>query len=226
MPQLRLDRTGDVFVLTFQNADASNMLDDSTLDEFNAHLDTVEAASGNVALLITADDEKFFSNGINLDYIQSQGGMPFLLNTFVPRLDQLLQRLARFGCPTLAAINGHAFGGGALIASACDFRTMRADRGFLCFPEVDLGLALSPTMVACVNNLPSEAVRRRLALTGARIGGEEAARLGLVEAAHAPDALQPASLAMAAELAKKNRRAYATIKRSLLGPRWDALLAD
>lgn len=224
MPHLRLDRTGDVFVLTFQNAAGANSLDDGTLDEFNAHLDTVDAADGNVALLITANDEKFFSNGINLDYIQSQGGMPYLLNTFVPRLDQLLQRIARFACPTLAAINGHAFGGGALIAAACDFRVMRADKGFLCFPEVDLGLSLSPTMVACVNNLPGEAVRRRLALTGARIGGEEAARLGLVEAAYPAEALPQAALTLAGELAKKNRRAYSTIKRSLLGPRWDALL--
>ena len=49
MPQLRCERTGDVFVITFDNPAAANALDDTTLDEFNAHLDAIEATEGNVA---------------------------------------------------------------------------------------------------------------------------------------------------------------------------------
>ena len=49
----------------------------------------------------------------------------------------------------MVCISGdNAYGGGALIASACDFRTMRADRGRICFPEIDLKLGLSPAMVS------------------------------------------------------------------------------
>ena len=60
MPQLRCERTGDVFVITLDNPAAANALDDTTLDEFNAHLDAIEATEGNVALLITAEGEFLF----------------------------------------------------------------------------------------------------------------------------------------------------------------------
>ena len=225
MPQLRCERTGDVFVITLDNPAAANALDDTTLDEFNAHLDAIEATEGNVALVITAEDDKFFSNGINLAAMQDKGGITYLVSEFVPRLDRLLVRLAWFGCPTVCAINGHAFGGGALIASVCDFRTMRADRGFFCFPEVDIKLPFTPVMTDCVGNLPNEAARRRMALTGQRVGGSDMLALGLVEAVCPADELAATSLALAAQLAQKHRPTYTAIKRSLLAPRWQKWLA-
>ncbi len=49
--------------------------------------------------------------------------------------------------PTAAAINGHAFGFGALLALACDRRIMRSDRGFFCLPELDLKVAIPRPMM-------------------------------------------------------------------------------
>ncbi len=220
MPQLTLEKHDAVYVLKLNNGAAANSFDDATLDEFNAHLDTVENDPANVALLITSDDAKFFSNGINLEYVQGKGGFPYLLGTFVPRLDQLLVRLALFGCPTVCAINGHAFGGGALLASVCDVRTMRSDRGFFCFPEIDIKLPFTPVMTECVNSLPNEKVRLELALTGRRIGGEEAAAAGIVHAAFDEATLLPGSLALAGQLAGKDRKTYAAIKRGFRAERW------
>jgi enoyl-CoA hydratase/carnithine racemase len=52
--------------------------------------------------------------------------------------------------PVIAAINGHVFGDGAVLACACDFRYMKADRGFFCFPEIDIDIPHMPSMLAIV----------------------------------------------------------------------------
>ena len=225
MNYFALTKQEQVYVLTMKNGLDANRLDDEMLLQFHRYLDTVSNDSAtNLALVITADDEKAFSHGINLEFVQSRGAS-YLFDSFVPSLDALLTRLAWLDVPTVAAINGHAFGGGALIASACDFRTMRADRGFFCFPEVDLKLWLSPVMLECVNNLPNEAARTMLALTGRKLGGEEAAALQIVDAAYPADSLLPNTLQLAAQLASKDRTAYSKIKRGLRATRWAKFVA-
>lgn len=214
MSTMRLEKQENVYLLTLTNGERANTMTDAVLDEYHAALDEVEATQGNTALVITSEDSKFFSNGIDLEYIKSKG-MEYLFSHFGARLDQLLMRVALINVPTIACVNGHAYGGGALLASACDFRTMRADRGFFCFPEVDIKLAFTPAMLASVNLLRNEQLRFEMALTGRPVGGEEAAKKGIVDAAFGAEDLLPKTLAMAAQLATKDRRTYAQIKRDI-----------
>lgn len=214
MSTMRLEKQENVYLLTLNHGERANTMTDAVLDEYHAALDEVEASQGNTALVITSEDPKFFSNGIDLEYIKSKG-MEYLFSHFGARLDQLLMRVALINFPTIACVNGHAYGGGALLASACDFRTMRADRGFFCFPEVDIKLAFTPAMLASVNLLRNEQLRFEMALTGRPVGGEEAAKKGIVDAALPAEELLPKTLAMAAQLATKDRRTYAQIKRDM-----------
>lgn len=214
MSTMRLEKQENVYLLTLTNGERANTMTDAVLDEYHAALDEVEATQGNTALVITSEDPKFFSNGIDLEYIKSKG-MEYLFSHFGARLDQLLMRVALINFPTIACVNGHAYGGGALLSSACDFRTMRADRGFFCFPEVDIKLAFTPAMLASVNLLRNEQLRFEMALTGRPVGGEEAAKKGIVDAALPAEELLPKTLAMAAQLATKDRRTYAQIKRDM-----------
>jgi hypothetical protein len=163
MATMRLEKQENVYLLTLNHGERANTMTDAVLDEYHAALDEVEASQGNTALVITSEDPKFFSNGIDLEYIKSKG-MEYLFSHFGARLDQLLMRVALINFPTIACVTGHAYGGGALLASACDFRTMRADRGFFCFPEVDIKLAFTPAMLASVNLLRNEQLRFEMAI--------------------------------------------------------------
>src|SRR5512135_246059 len=123
----------------------------------------------------------FYSNGFDLAWLagdgQSEGAV------FVGDVMRFLGRLMAFPVPTVAAINGHAFAAGAMLALAHDYRVMRADRGFFCLPEVDIKLPLAPGMTALIKNRLSPAAFRDAILTGARIGGSDAASRGIVDEA-------------------------------------------
>ncbi|MES2720969.1 MAG: enoyl-CoA hydratase/isomerase family protein [Pseudomonadota bacterium] len=211
MSAVQLSREGAVWVLTMTQGD--NRFNDASLAEWHAALDTVESTTGPVALVITSADPKFFSNGIDLEGIFASHGAEYLINTFVPRLDAFLLRMARFPMPVVMAMNGHAYAGGALLAATGDFRVMRADRGRFCFPEVDIKLPFTPIMDQIVKLLPNAQAAWTMAVTAAAWGGEECLQRGVVDAAVGESEVLPSALAMAQQLAGKDRSTYAAIKR-------------
>ena len=223
MSVLTLAREGNVWVLTL--CAGENRFNDAVLDEWRAALDRIEQESGDhAALVITSSDPKFFSNGIDLQaYI---GRERELMSSFVPRLDAFLKRMALLPLPVVMAINGHAYAGGALLAAAGDFRLMRADRGRLCFPEVDIKLPFTLLMTELVRLLPNAGAGWELAATGAAWGGEEAARRGVIDRAVSADELLPQAMALATALAGKHRPTYATIKQRWRHAVVEARLAD
>lgn len=211
MSAVQLSREGAVWLLTMTQAD--NRFNDASLAEWHQALDTVEASTGPAALVITSADAKFFSNGIDLEGIFSSHGPEYLLNTFVPKLDAFLLRMARFPMPVVMAISGHAYAGGALLVATGDFRVMRADRGRFCFPEVDIKLPFTPIMDAIVKLLPNAHSAWVMAVTAAAWGGEECLQRGVIDAAVGESEVLPSAMAMAQQLAGKDRATYAAIKR-------------
>jgi len=211
MSAVQLSREGAVWLLTMTQGD--NRFNDASLAEWHQALDTVETSAGPAALVITSADPKFFSNGIDLEGIFASHGPEYLLNTFVPKLDAFLLRMARFPVPVVMAINGHAYAGGALLAATGDFRVMRADRGRFCFPEVDIKLPFTPIMDAIVKLLPNEQSAWTMAVTAAAWGGEECLQRGVIDAAVSESEVLPSAMAMAQQLAGKDRATYAVIKR-------------
>lgn len=174
-------------------------------------LDDALASAGAVGgPLVLTGTGKTFSAGLDLDWIASvtpDEGTQLLQDVY-----GILARLLRFPGATVAALNGHAFGAGAILAAAADFRVQRADRGYLCFPEVDLGLALSDEFDAVVRaKLPSQSVLHAL-LTGTRYGGEAALAAGLVDAVATEDRLLDAAVDLVRGLVGKAPATVAAIK--------------
>ena len=132
MTTMALAREGNVHVLTLTNGVAGNCLNDAVLSEYEAILATIEADSGDASLVITSNNAKTFSTGIDIPWLM-QHPDPMI---FITRLENFYIRLGLLNLPVIAAINGNAYAGGALTASCADLRLMRADRGRFCFSEV------------------------------------------------------------------------------------------
>lgn len=208
-PVIDLDRDGNVWILRMR--DGENRFNRGFVDGFHAALDRVEAAEGPRAL-VTTGDQKFYSNGLDLDWLAAVGADA---SAFLDGVHRLFGRLAGFPAVTVAAVNGHAFGDGAVLALAHDFAVMRHDRGYWCLPEADLGLPLTPEMFAVIAaKLPARTAQEAI-LTGRRWAGPDAAAAGIVRETAAADRVVARAVEVAAGLAAKDRATLAQHKRLL-----------
>jgi Delta3-Delta2-enoyl-CoA isomerase len=215
-----LTRDGDVFVLRMDSGD--NRFNRTSIDALHGAIDAVEASSGPAALVV-AGTGKYFSNGLDLDWMGSADGRAD--RAFFADLHRVFGRLLGLSMTTIAAINGHAFAAGAMLTVAHDVRVMRADRGYWCLNEVDLGLPLSPGMTALLSARLPRMVTHQAIATGHRFGAAEALAKGIVDEAVPEDEVLPRAVAIAAELAPKRAEIMGVLKRGLHGPTIDLLLA-
>ena len=217
---LTLRHTQPAYTLCLKNGGACSL---SLIADFNAALDSIEASTGPACLIITGED-KSFSTGFQLeDFFSGNAG---LRQTMLSRSIKLLGRVAALPLPTAAAINGHAFGFGALLALACDRRVMRSDRGFFCLPELDLHIAIPRPMMELLKLKLRHDVLGDLVFSGRRIGGQEAFGLGIVDAACPPAELMAQAHTMVQPLAEKDRATLGAMKRELYRQFLDTLPLD
>ncbi|KAI7879938.1 ClpP/crotonase [Lichtheimia hyalospora FSU 10163] len=124
--------------------------------------------------LVTYAEGKIYSNG--LDLMHAVGYPPFMENYLL-----MLRRMVTFCIPTVAALNGHAFAGGCMLALAHDYRVMRSDRGYMCMNEVDLPSPLAPGMAGLLRYKMSPKTFRDMVLQGHRFTAKEALENDLVD---------------------------------------------
>jgi Delta3-Delta2-enoyl-CoA isomerase len=211
-----LTRDGDVFVLNL--GDSENRFHPDWLLEVQGLLDTVENADGPKALVTTATG-KFFSNGLDLDWV---GQHPDRFIEYVISVHALLARPLALGVPSVAAIQGHAFAGGGMFALGHDFRVMRVDRGFFCLPEVDINIPFTRGMSGLIQGRLSKKTAHEAMTTGRRYGGSDALAAGIVDAVAHEDDVLSAAIEIARPLAGKAGPTLATIKTRMYA---DALTA-
>ncbi|HXC51877.1 MAG TPA: enoyl-CoA hydratase-related protein [Candidatus Limnocylindrales bacterium] len=217
MAELDLSRDGDVFVLRMKTGE--NRFNPDFIGAMNAALDEVEACRG-AAALVTTGEGKFYSNGLDLDWLSQQehaDAMRFLATVLA-----LFARIVAFPFPTCAAIGGHAFAGGGMLALAHDWRVMRSDRGFFCLPELDLGMPLVLGMTSLIKEKIGPRAFRETVLTGGRFGADDCVRMGIVDQAAADAEVISSAVERVRPLAGKSRDACKALKKGL----YAALLTD
>ncbi|WP_069166241.1 enoyl-CoA hydratase-related protein [Nocardia altamirensis] len=209
-----LEREGEVFVVYLGNdgqTDSENRFHPDWIDEFHSVLDKVESSEGPAAL-VTVATGKFYSNGLDTDWLF---GNLDKTHSYLDRVHSLYTRLLQFPMPTVAAINGHAFGAGAMLATSHDFRVMRADRGFYCLPEVHLGMPFTVGMNALLTERLSNQVCVQAMTTGHRYPADEAIAAGIVDGKAEAESLLATAVARAAALTGNRKPNLPVIKSAL-----------
>ncbi|MEV5839183.1 enoyl-CoA hydratase-related protein [Nocardia sp. NPDC052112] len=193
--------------------DDENRFTPEFLDAVNAHLDTAlaEGAHG----LVTTASGKFYSNGLDLDWLVANGDRT---QWYIGRVQALFARVLTLPIPTAAALPGHAFGAGAMLALAHDYRVMRADRGFFCLPEVDIRIPFTPGMAALIQSKLTPKAAVAAMTTGRRFGGIDASGLDIVDATAGEGAVATTALAMLAPIGGKDPDTLGAIKNTMFGP--------
>jgi enoyl-CoA hydratase/carnithine racemase len=172
----------NIAVLAMNNGE--NRLNLNFLKAMLKALDDIENKSRANALVVKATDEKIWCNGLDLDWLAR--GIPKRdpsIEEFFDMQDRFFRRVTLYPMLTVAALTGHAFAGGAVLACCFDFIFMRSDRGFFCLPEVDLRIPFMPYMDALIKRaLPMQTVIEGQ-LTGKRFTATELENLQIIRKA-------------------------------------------
>ena len=166
-------------------------------------LDDIENKTSACSLVAISRHEKIWSNGLDLEWL-----MPAIVNkdprlaTFYKLQDRLMKRLVTYPLITVAAINGHAFGAGAIMACCFDFRFMRADRGFVCFPEIDINVPFLQYVPALIRKTMPANMLVKAGLMGTRFTAPELEKCDFLVKSCTIDDLVKDAVAFAAGLNK------------------------
>ena len=173
MAVVKWKRDESVAVIIMENGE--NRFNPVFNREFLHVFDEIEQDKAATSVVIVSTDAKNWSQGIDLIWLQScmAENDSQAIRDFLYSLNDIFKRILLFPVPVICAINGHAVAGGAILSLACDFRFMKADKGFFFFSEVDVGIPFLPGMIAfCRKAIPEYKVEEMM-YTGKRYGAPE-----------------------------------------------------
>jgi enoyl-CoA hydratase/carnithine racemase len=204
-----LEQRGSVFILNL--GDTENRFNYDTITGLLSLLDQVDTASGD-RVLVTVATGKFWSNGLDLDWMLAKN---IALADLVLKVHELFARVLEAPYPTVAVIQGHCYAAGGMLALAHDARFMREDRGFMCFPEVDIKLNFTAGMSALLMAKLSPQTAHQAMVLGRRFTAPEALAAGMIDGMFPEADLLSAGLAYANTLVGKDSATIGAIKAQL-----------
>jgi enoyl-CoA hydratase len=178
MSALHLNINGAIAELRLDNPSKLNALTVAMLEALDVHCSALERDASVRSVVLTAEGDRAFCTGADITAWSELAPADFARH-WVREGHRIFDRLARLSKPTVAAISGHAFGGGLEMAAACDIRIM-APKATLALPEAGVGIVPGWSGTQRLTRLLPEPVIREMALFGRRISAERAFGLGFV----------------------------------------------
>lgn len=217
-----------VATVTMNRPEKHNAFDDGVIAELTRAFEAV-AANPEVRLMVLAAEGKSFSAGADLGWMKRMAGYSYEDNLRDANgLAQMLKALDSLPLPTIARVQGAAFGGAVGLVSCCDI-AIASPRASFCLSEVKIGLipaTISPYVVAAMG----QRAARRYSLSAERFSAETAARLGLISEVVAEEGLDTAVNAMIETLLGNSPAAMTAAKQLIADvsnrPLDDALISD
>ncbi|MEI7637396.1 MAG: enoyl-CoA hydratase/isomerase family protein [Syntrophus sp. (in: bacteria)] len=215
MAILEWTKDENVAIITMTNGE--NRHNPMFIEAILKAFDEIEADADITAVVIASNDPKNWSQGIDLPWLLDVFNKKDFqaIKDFMYGLNKIFKRIVLYPMPVIAALNGHAFGDGSIMACACDFRFMRSDRGFFCFPEVDISIPFLPGMLALLKKALPYYKFEEAVFSGKRMGAKELEENHIIIKACADqDELMKESVTFAKTF-KKKRAIFGEMKRRI-----------
>jgi enoyl-CoA hydratase len=210
---IRIEQAGEVAVLRIGHGKA-NTLDSELCREIVARLTEAEESGARAVVLTGAGD--IFSAGVDLRRI-SEGGTDYIRDFLLVLSDAFLSVFG-FPGPVVAALNGHAIAGGAVLAAACDLRVLNSARGRIGVTELLVGVPFPLVALEILRCAYGDRRLPELTFRGHTHAGEAALGLGLADELAEPDAVLARSVELAGELARIPRESFLHTKAQIHRP--------
>lgn len=209
MGLLALDRRPGVLLVGLNRPEKHNALDEALVDEIDEVLRDASQDDPAVMILHSANPGMFVS-GADIGELRDRDADAALraINA------GLFERIEAFRWPTIAAVDGPAYGGGCELALACDLRLCSPAARFA-QPELNLGILAGAGGNWRLPQLVGLGVARRMLYAGAVVDADEALALGLVDAVHHSEELVEASVELARTIGRRSWRALELTKLAL-----------
>jgi len=201
----------NIALIQINRPKAYNALNSAVNREILSALDEIDADK-SIRVLILTGNEKAFAAGADIGEMAEAG--PNTAREMCKTAAEINDRLESMAIPTIAAVNGLAWGGGGEMALACDFRIGGANTSFK-FPEVSLGIIPGANGTQRLLALTGPAKAREIVMLCRTIKGEEAFKLGLLTRLSDDNDVLNEAYKLADEIVKMPGLALAAAKRAI-----------
>lgn len=192
----------------------ANTLNTAVLEELNELIDQVATDDQIRSLVLASNLTGFFSAGFDVGEVFRYDADQ--MRTFFGKFIDAYEGLHRLPKVVIAAINGHAYAGGAVLAVAADWRVMTEGAAGFALNEVKVGIGMPPGIARMVINLVGAGYARQILLLGDALGPADCYRVGLVNELAPPDQVIERAIARAQEFSERPPATLGAIKRQLV----------
>lgn len=181
---ISVEHRDGIALVTIDRPEVRNALNTQVLEEIEVQLEHIRSAEEIGAVIFTGAGDTSFIAGADISQLVGYS-MRDGLRASMQRLYDLIEEFPK---PTIAAVNGYAFGGGCELSMACDIRIAAQPASF-CLPETNLGVLPGAGGTQRLSRLVGKGRAVEMILTGRRLSAEEALGIGLVTSVTGPDEL-------------------------------------